>query len=69
VESIEVEGKTLMKFPSYDKNVEVGVLHHVKYPVSDGFLNVCTTRLETLLGDVALAVHPNDERYQVNYTI
>ena len=40
---------------------------HFKYPV-DGekgrFLTVATTRPETMLGDVAVAVHPNDERYQ-----
>ena len=40
---------------------------HFKYPVDgeDGrFLTVATTRPETMLGDVAVAVHPEDERYQ-----
>ena len=40
---------------------------HFKYPV-DGqegrYLTVATTRPETMLGDVAVAVHPDDERYQ-----
>jgi len=40
---------------------------HFKYPVDDQegrFLTVATTRPETMLGDVAVAVHPDDERYQ-----
>ncbi len=40
-------------------------LWHFKYPVkdSDRFIVVATTRPETMLGDTAVAVHPNDERY------
>jgi valyl-tRNA synthetase len=43
-----------------------GKLWHIKYPVmgSDEFLTVATTRPETMLGDTAVAVHPEDERYQ-----
>jgi len=39
---------------------------HIRYPVedSDEALVVTTTRPETLLGDMAVAVHPNDERYK-----
>jgi len=50
VESIEVKGK----------------LWHLRYPVegADGvFITVATTRPETMLGDTAVAVHPDDERY------
>jgi len=44
---------------------EQGHLWHIKYPVSDGsFMVVATTRPETMLGDAAVAVHPDDERYQ-----
>ncbi len=45
---------------------EVGSLWHLRYPLSDGsgHLVVATTRPETLLGDSAVAVHPDDERYQ-----
>lgn len=45
---------------------EDGHLWHIRYPLVDdsGFLVVATTRPETLLGDVAVAVHPDDERYQ-----
>jgi len=48
---------------------ENGKLWHIRYPVAGGagtsqHLTVATTRPETLLGDTAVAVHPDDERYQ-----
>ncbi|MEL6301011.1 MAG: valine--tRNA ligase [Pseudomonadota bacterium] len=45
---------------------ESGHLWHFQYPLSDGSrtLTVATTRPETMLGDTAVAVHPDDERYQ-----
>lgn len=45
---------------------EDGSLWHIRYPLDDGsgFLTVATTRPETLLGDMAVAVHPDDERYR-----
>jgi valyl-tRNA synthetase len=47
-------------------NEEEGKLWHIRYPLVDGnsHIVVATTRPETLLGDVAIAVHPEDERYQ-----
>ena len=44
---------------------ESGHLWHFKYPLTDGsgFMTVATTRPETMLGDTAVAVNPNDERY------
>ena len=43
-----------------------GHLYHLKYPLKDGsgYVVVATTRPETMLGDVAVAVHPDDERYK-----
>lgn len=43
-----------------------GKLWHFRYPItgSDDYLVVATTRPETMLGDTAVAVHPDDERYQ-----
>ncbi|MDG0813714.1 valine--tRNA ligase [Cohnella rhizosphaerae] len=43
-----------------------GHLYHLQYPLSDGsgYLTVATTRPETMLGDTAVAVHPEDERYK-----
>jgi len=45
---------------------EQGFLWHVRYPVvnSDEVMVVATTRPETMLGDCAVAIHPNDTRYQ-----
>lgn len=43
-----------------------GAFYHMKYPLADGsgYLEIATTRPETMLGDTAVAVHPDDERYQ-----
>ncbi|MGA9992809.1 MAG: class I tRNA ligase family protein, partial [Thiobacillaceae bacterium] len=45
---------------------ETGSLWHIRYPLANGSgqLTVATTRPETMLGDVALMVHPEDERYR-----
>lgn len=45
---------------------EQGSMWHIHYPLSDGsgHLTVATTRPETMLGDVAVMVHPEDERYK-----
>ncbi|MDP9011010.1 MAG: valine--tRNA ligase [Pseudomonadota bacterium] len=45
---------------------ESGSLWHLRYPLSEGpgYLVVATTRPETMLGDAAVAVHPDDERYR-----
>ena len=41
-------------------------LYHIKYPIeeSEEFITITTTRPETMLGDAAVAVNPNDERYK-----
>ncbi len=43
-----------------------GMIYHIRYPLADGSgeLVVATVRPETMLGDTAVAVHPEDERYQ-----
>ena len=43
-----------------------GSFWHIRYPLSDnsGYLELATTRPETLLGDTAIAVNPNDDRYK-----
>lgn len=43
-----------------------GAFYHINYPIkdSDQVVQIATTRPETLLGDTAIAVHPDDERYQ-----
>ena len=41
-------------------------MYHLRYPLKDGsgFITVATTRPETMLGDSAVAVHPEDDRYK-----
>ncbi|GKV68804.1 valine--tRNA ligase [Sporosarcina sp. NCCP-2716] len=43
-----------------------GAFYHMRYPLADGTgsIEIATTRPETMLGDTAVAVHPEDERYQ-----
>jgi len=50
------------------ENIEMkGHLWYIRYPIDDApgqFITVATTRPETMLGDTAVAMHPNDERYR-----
>jgi valyl-tRNA synthetase len=66
VDNKELTGRTLLDVPGYEKKVEFGVIVHFLYPVegSDEKIEVATTRVETMLGDTGIAVHPNDERYK-----
>uniref|UniRef100_A0A914CX14 Valine--tRNA ligase n=1 Tax=Acrobeloides nanus TaxID=290746 RepID=A0A914CX14_9BILA len=65
VDKKELTGRTLLPVPGYEEKVEFGVLVSFAYPVedSDEEIVVATTRVETMLGDVAVAVHPEDDRY------
>ncbi|MCH5210899.1 MAG: valine--tRNA ligase [Oscillospiraceae bacterium] len=49
-----------------DHEEQAGHFWHIKYPIkdSDGYVIIATTRPETLLGDTAVAVNPEDERYK-----
>ena len=49
------------------KRFEFGVIYTFAFPLEggDGELEVATTRPETMFGDVALAIHPSDDRYMV----
>ena len=80
VDNQEVTGRKKIKLPRYEKLIEFGVLTYFKYPISKDsksdavakdskyqgydFIEVATTRPETMLGDTAVAVHPNDSRYK-----
>ena len=50
------------------ENIEIkGHLWHIRYPIDDmpgQYITIATTRPETMLGDTAVAVHPDDERYK-----
>ncbi|KAF7289070.1 hypothetical protein HMN09_01355200 [Mycena chlorophos] len=67
VDQKQLTGRTLLNVPGYDmkERFEFGVLVSFAYPIegSDEKIIVATTRPETMLGDTAVAVHPNDSRY------
>ncbi|GAU15479.1 hypothetical protein TSUD_45160 [Trifolium subterraneum] len=65
VDYIDIKERTLLKIPGYDKPVEFGVLTKFAYTLEGnlGEIVVATTRIETMLGDTAIAVHPTDDRY------
>ena len=56
---------TALSDAEIDHRDEEGAFYHVLYPIKgeDKFIQIATTRPETLLGDTAVAVHPEDERY------
>ncbi|KNC25702.1 hypothetical protein FF38_12885 [Lucilia cuprina] len=67
VETLDLKGATEVAVPGYDRNITFGRIYDIKYKIlgSDNeFITVSTTRPETLLGDVAVAVNPTDERYK-----
>ncbi|XP_041371023.1 valine--tRNA ligase-like [Gigantopelta aegis] len=66
VDKKDIPGRTLMAVPGYKEKVEFGVLVSFAYKVegSDDEIIVATTRIETMLGDCAVAVHPDDARYK-----
>ncbi len=57
--------KTSISDAEVEYEEQAGHFWHIKYPVvgTDEFLEFATTRPETMLGDTAVAVHPEDERY------
>src|SRR5258706_16036992 len=58
--------KTAVSDLEVEYSEEPGTLYYFKYPLkdSDDYIPVATTRPETILGDTAVAVHPDDERYR-----
>ncbi|KAL2514378.1 Valine--tRNA ligase [Forsythia ovata] len=65
VDYIEIKERTPLRVPGYAKPVEFGVLTSFAYPLEGGLgeIVVATTRVETMLGDTAIAIHPEDPRY------
>ncbi|XP_012886562.1 PREDICTED: valine--tRNA ligase, mitochondrial [Dipodomys ordii] len=66
VENRPLRGRTELRLPGYPTPVSFGLLVSVAFPVDgepDAEVVVGTTRPETLPGDVAVAVHPDDSRY------
>jgi valyl-tRNA synthetase len=66
VEFLELKGPTKVRVPGYDSLIQMGVITSFAYKLKENpeeEIVVATTRLETMLGDVAIAVHPDDPRY------
>ena len=65
VEHLYINERTELEVPGYKKKVKFGEMAYVAYPVKDSKdeIIVATTRPETVFGDVAIAVHPDDQRY------
>jgi valyl-tRNA synthetase len=59
------KGKTTVSDAEIEHVERDSFLWHIRYPAADGSfaVEIATTRPETMLGDVAIAVHPEDERY------
>jgi valyl-tRNA synthetase len=57
--------KTSLSDAEVEHEEQEGNFWHIKYPIAgtDEYLEIATTRPETMLGDTAIAVHPDDERY------
>ncbi|KAL1517337.1 hypothetical protein ABEB36_001112 [Hypothenemus hampei] len=68
VDYLEVDGPTNVLVPGYEVPVQFGILTKFAYKLegksSDSEIIVATTRPETIFGDVAVAVNPNDSRYK-----
>ncbi|KAF8308576.1 hypothetical protein DL93DRAFT_2171021 [Clavulina sp. PMI_390] len=68
VDQKKIEGRTLLNVPGYDikEKFEFGVITSFAYHIenSDEKIVIATTRPETMLGDTAIAVHPDDARYK-----
>ncbi|XP_042856232.1 valine--tRNA ligase-like isoform X1 [Penaeus japonicus] len=66
VDHLHLTGKTEVAVPGYEKPVTFGMMYDFAYKLmdTDEELVVCTTRPETMLGDTAVMVHPDDQRYQ-----
>ncbi|KPM11960.1 valyl-tRNA synthetase 2, mitochondrial (putative)-like protein [Sarcoptes scabiei] len=62
-----ISKKTQFNVPGLDESFTLGVMHYFKYPLerpdSCDFITIATTRIESLMGDVAVCVHPSDTRY------
>lgn len=68
VEWMHMSGSTKISVPGHEEPVEFGLLHKFSYPLANDMSGrnvvVATTRMETMVGDVAVVVHPDDERYK-----
>ncbi|XP_034837656.1 valine--tRNA ligase-like isoform X1 [Maniola hyperantus] len=66
VDNLSINSPKEIKLPGYDKPVNFGLIYNFAYKIlgSDEEIVVSTTMPETMLGDTAVAVHPDDNRYK-----
>ncbi|KAG8527059.1 uncharacterized protein KY384_008488 [Bacidia gigantensis] len=66
IDSKELEGRSLLSLPGYDRKVEFGVMTHFYYTIdgSDEKIEIATTRPETMLGDTGIAICPTEARWK-----
>lgn len=66
VDTKQFKGRERRDVPGYDRPVLFGIIDHFQYRIvgSDELITIATTRLETMLGDTGIAVHPDDPRYK-----
>lgn len=66
IDHIDLKGEAMLEIPGYAAPIQFGVLISFAYPLEEGLgeIVVATTRIETMLGDTAIAIHPEDKRYQ-----
>lgn len=62
VDNVQINGPMDIKLPGYADPIKFGLMYNFAYKLfeSDGEVVVSTTMPETMLGDVAVAVHPDD---------
>ena len=62
----DIQAKTALSNIEVEYKDEEGAFYHINYPFADGsgYLQIATTRPETMFADQALMVHPDDERYK-----
>ena len=65
IDNKELDGRTLLTVPGYERKVEFGVMTHFYYPIegSDEQIEIATTRPETMLGDTGIAICPTEKRW------
>ncbi|KAF9601147.1 hypothetical protein IFM89_017052 [Coptis chinensis] len=65
VDHVDIKPRTMREVPGYEDPVEFGVMELLAYPLEGdvGEIVVATTRVETMLGDTAIAIHPEDDKH------
>ncbi|ODV60724.1 uncharacterized protein ASCRUDRAFT_8327 [Ascoidea rubescens DSM 1968] len=68
IKYINIKGRTLMDVPGYDTPIEFGIINYIVYPIFNSPTNekliIATTKPETIFADVAVLIHPDDDRYK-----